>query len=53
MSTHAFGRTRAEARVWHGLSIQWAWLAGGLVLAFAVPYVLADVLQNRHVPAAA
>ena len=26
-------------RVWHGLSVHWAWLAGGFVLAFAVPYV--------------
>jgi hypothetical protein len=44
MSTHALGHTRAEARVWHGLSIHWAWLAGGLAVAFAVPYVFADVL---------
>ena len=49
MSTHAFGRApHAEVRVWHGLSVHWAWLAGGFVLAFAVPYVLADVLAiNR------
>ena len=34
--------------MWHGLSVHWAWLAGGFVLAFAVPYVLADVLEiNR------
>jgi hypothetical protein len=31
-------------RLWHGLSVHWAWLAGGLAFAFAVPYVLADVL---------
>lgn len=48
MSTHALRHARAETRVWHGLSIHWAWLAGGLVFAFAVPYVLADVLgMNR------
>jgi len=34
--------------VWHGLSVHWAWLAGGFALAFAVPYLLADVLElNR------
>ena len=51
MSTHAFGRVpHAEVRVWHGLSVHWAWLAGGFVLAFAVPYVLADVFAiNRDV----
>jgi len=48
MSTHALRHARAETRVWHRLSIHWAWLAGGLVFAFAVPYVLADVLgMNR------
>ena len=49
MSTHAFGRvSHAEVRVWHGLSVHWVWLAGGFVLAFAMPYVLADVLAiNR------
>jgi len=49
MSTHYFGRaSHAEVRVWHGLSVQWAWLGGGFLLAFAVPYVLADVLAiNR------
>jgi hypothetical protein len=31
-----------------GASVHWFWLAGGLVTAFAVPYVLADVLEiNR------
>ena len=39
MSTNAFGRVpHAEVRVWHGLSAHWAWLAGGFVLAFAVPF---------------
>ena len=34
--------------MWHGLSVHWAWLAGGFVLAFAVPYVFADVVEiNR------
>jgi hypothetical protein len=49
MSTHAFGRvSHAEVRVWHGVSVHWAWLAGGFVLAFAVPYVLSDVFAiNR------
>jgi hypothetical protein len=45
MSTHAVGRhVPTEVRVWHGLSVHWAWLAGGFVPAFAVPYLLADVL---------
>jgi hypothetical protein len=41
-------QSRGAVRVWHGLSIHWAWLAGGLIFAFALPYVLADVLEiNR------
>jgi hypothetical protein len=45
MTTHAFGRgSHVEVRVWHGLSAHWAWLAGGYVLAFAVPFLFADVL---------
>ena len=49
MTTHAVGRHAAAAvPVWHGISAHWAWLAGGLAFAFAVPYVLADVLElNR------
>ena len=49
MTTHAFGRgSHVEVRVWHGLSAHWAWLAGGYVIAFAVPFLLADVLDiNR------
>ena len=48
MGTHVFGRSAAPARVGHGLSQHWAWLAGGLALGFAVPFVLADVLDlNR------
>jgi hypothetical protein len=49
MGTHAFdhaARDRAAVRL--GLSRHWAWLAAGLVFAFAVPFVLADVLElNR------
>jgi hypothetical protein len=44
MTTHALGRATVEARAWHGLSVHWAWLAVGLAVAFAVPFVLADVL---------
>lgn len=49
MSTHAVGRQAGvKVPAWHGLSVHWAWLAGGFLFAFAVPYVLADVLEiNR------
>jgi hypothetical protein len=49
MTTHAVGRKApAAVRVWHGISVHWAWLGGALIYAFAVPYVLADVLEiNR------
>ena len=45
MSTHAFGPP-AERRVGLRLagSSDWRWLGGGFLLAFAVPYVLEDVL---------
>ena len=49
MSTHAFGR-RAERQVGVrlGLSRHWAWLGWGFVLAFAVPFLFADLLEiNR------
>lgn len=49
MSTHIFGR-RARPRVARQLDVsaQWAWLAGGFVVAFAVPFLLADLLEiNR------
>jgi hypothetical protein len=51
MTTHALGRPAPPVtRAWHGVSLHWAWLAGGLVLAFAIPYVLADLLEiNRDV----
>ena len=46
MSTHAFGRgSRVDVRVWHGLSTHWAWLACGFVLAFAVPFLFADLIE--------
>jgi hypothetical protein len=49
MTTHAVGRLAPGAvRVWHGISVHWAWLAGGLMYAFAVPYVLADVLETNR-----
>ena len=49
MSTHALRRdTRGDAGVRLGLSTHWVWLAGGFVVAFAVPFLLADVLEiNR------
>jgi hypothetical protein len=49
MTTHALEREPGTAvHAWHGLSVHWAWLVGGLALAFAVPYLLADVLEiNR------
>ena len=49
MTTHALERESGRAvHVWHGLSVHWVWLAGGFGLAFAVPYLLADMLEiNR------
>jgi len=49
MSTHAVGRhARDRVGVRTGLSAHWAWLGGGFVVAFAVPFLLADVLEiNR------
>jgi hypothetical protein len=49
MSTIAAGRVPA-LRVAGRAQRQWRWLAGGLVLAFAVPFVFADLLTtNRDV----
>jgi membrane protease YdiL (CAAX protease family) len=49
MSTHAV-RHEARVGVRLGTSVHWAWLAGGYVVAFAVPFLLADVLDiNRDV----
>ena len=49
MGTHAFGRrTQPRVGVRIGLSPHWAWLGLGFALAFAVPFVLADLLEiNR------
>jgi len=48
MSTHALNRHGGRVGVRLGASVHWAWLAGGFVIAFAVPYLLADVLAiNR------
>jgi hypothetical protein len=44
MSTHAVRRTHEEVRVGHGLSVHWAWLAGGIAFAFFVPFLLADTV---------
>ena len=46
MGTHAFG-PRAERRVVvrSAISPHWWWLAGGLLLAFALPFLLTDVLD--------
>ena len=52
MTAHALRlRTRPELGVRRlGLSVHWVWLAGGYVVAFAVPFLLADVLEiNRDV----
>jgi hypothetical protein len=49
MSTHAVGRhTGGRVGVSLGISAHWAWLAGGFGMAFALPFLLADVLEiNR------
>jgi hypothetical protein len=44
MSTHAV-RHAARARAGTQVSRHWFWLAGGLVLGFALPYVFTDVLE--------
>lgn len=51
MSTHALGRrTQPRVGVRLGTSAHWAWLAGGFVVAFAVPFLLTDLLEiNRDV----
>jgi hypothetical protein len=46
MSTHALrGGSRSGLGVRLGISAHWAWLAGGLVVAFAIPFLLADRLE--------
>jgi hypothetical protein len=49
MSTHALGRrARPRLAVRPGVSAHWAWLGGGFVVAFAVPFLFADLLEiNR------
>jgi hypothetical protein len=49
MSTHVFQPSvRRGAGVRLGLSGHWVWLAGGYLVAFAVPFLFADVLElNR------
>jgi hypothetical protein len=51
MSTHALNRhTQRHVGVRLGLSRHWAWLARGFVLAFAVPFLFADLFEiNRDV----
>lgn len=48
MTSHAVGQSSGEVRVWHGVSAHWAWLAGGMLVAFALPYLLADVLEMNR-----
>jgi hypothetical protein len=43
MSTHALGRRTEQRGVRIALSSHWGWLAVGLAVAFAVPFLLADV----------
>lgn len=46
MSTHAFGSRPERGVVARStISPHWWWLAGGLVLAFALPFVATDVLD--------
>lgn len=49
MSTHAAGpQAEGHTTVSLGVSTHWAWLAGGFGLAFAVPFLLADLVAvNR------
>jgi len=49
MSTHALNwRAQRHVSVRLGLSRHWAWLAWGFALAFAVPFLFADLLEiNR------
>jgi hypothetical protein len=51
MGTHAFDRrSERDTAARFAISPHWLWLAGGLVLAFALPYLLTDVMDvNRDV----
>lgn len=42
MSTHAVRHNTLRGGLRVGVSAHWAWLAGGFVVAFAVPYLLAE-----------
>jgi hypothetical protein len=50
MSTHAVARprTRTVARPRSSVSPHWLWLTGGFAFAFAVPFLLADVLDLQR-----
>ena len=49
MSTHTVHRpTRGLAATRLDVSRHWAWLAGGFALAFAVPFLFADVLELQR-----
>jgi hypothetical protein len=45
MGTHAFGRPDGSIRVGVPVAAHLVWLGVGFVLAFAVPFLLADVLE--------
>jgi D-alanyl-D-alanine carboxypeptidase len=46
MNTHALARpTKPRVNVEAGAMSHWAWLAGGFVVAFAIPFLLADLLE--------
>jgi hypothetical protein len=45
MSTHAVGPHRVREGLGLHVSQHWAWLGGAFVVAFAVPFVFADVLE--------
>lgn len=44
MSTQVFGRVQRDVPVRSLVSSQWAWLGIGFIVAFTVPFLLADVL---------
>ena len=48
MSTHALGRREHRHVGVFSVSPHWAWLAGGFVVAFALPFLVADVLGTNR-----
>jgi hypothetical protein len=48
MGTHAVGHDAPRVGIRLGVWEHWVWLAGGFVVAFAVPFVLADVLEMNR-----